>query len=194
MLLVLTTACSPVNGFTEREANLINSRPEGRPMRLFTVDSEQDLLVLRRVCDRVEPSLLGFPEYGRLMQGMLTTVTDPENTGVGIAAPQVGIPKRIIAVQRFDMDGEPLGIYLNPCITEASVGLVRSDEGCLSIPDAKGMVMRHRTVTVEYNDPEDFTLRTETVDGFTAIIFQHEIDHLDGILFTDKTITQDGED
>ncbi|MCC8019689.1 MAG: peptide deformylase [Rikenellaceae bacterium] len=194
MLLGLITACSPVNGFTEREANLINSQPEGEPMRLFTVDDEQDLLVLRRSCDPVEASLPGFPEYGRLLRGMLTTVSDPANAGVGIAAPQVGISKRIIAVQRFDIDGEPFGIYLNPRITEASVGLVRSEEGCLSIPDARGLVMRHRTVTVEYNDPGDFTLRSETVDGFTAIVFQHEIDHLNGILFTDKIMTRNGED
>ena len=106
--------------------------------------------------------------------------------GVGIAAPQVGILRRMIAVQRFDKPGEPFEFYLNPEIVESSAETAPGREGCLSIPGLAGRVVRAQRIVLRYRD-ERFAEKTETIDGFTAVIFQHETDHLDGILYTDRT-------
>ncbi|MCD7969022.1 MAG: peptide deformylase [Alistipes sp.] len=194
MFILFTGVPADTEGtFSDREAALINSAGADGMMKVFNTENPADLPVLREICREVGPEIITSPLFKQLMEGMLATVNDPENTGVGIAAPQVGVACRIIAVQRFDQQDEPFGFYLNPRIVAASSETVESPEGCLSIPDTRGYVSRHAAITIEYNDPEDFSLCQEELSGFTAIIFQHEIDHLDGILFTDKIIETDGE-
>ena len=104
----------------------------------------------------------------------------------GEDGPQVGILRRMIAVQRFDKPGEPFEFYLNPEIVESSAETAPGREGCLSIPGLAGTVVRAQRIVLRYRD-ERFAEKTETIDGFTAVIFQHETDHLDGILYTDRT-------
>lgn len=91
----------------------------------------------------------------------------------------------MIAVQRFDKPGEPFEIYLNPEIVEYSAETAPGREGCLSIPGCYGEVTRAQQIVLRYRD-EQFAERTERIGGFTAVIFQHEVDHLDGILYTDQ--------
>ena len=136
--------------------------------------------------DTVTGRMLRTDDYAVLRRRMLATVQDPQNTGVGIAAPQVGILRRMIAVQRFDKPGEPFEFYLNPEIVESSAETAPGREGCLSIPGLAGTVVRAQRIVLRYRD-ERFAEKTETIDGFTAVIFQHETDHLDGILYTDRT-------
>ena len=136
--------------------------------------------------DTVTGRMLRTDDYAVLRRRMLATVQDPQNTGVGIAAPQVGILRRMIAVQRFDKPGEPFEFYLNPEIVESSAETAPGREGCLSIPGLAGTVVRAQRIVLRYPD-ERFAEKTETIDGFTAVIFQHETDHLDGILYTDRT-------
>ena len=76
--------------------------------------------------------------------------------------------------------------YLNPEIVESSAETAPGREGCLSIPGLAGRVVRAQRIVLRYRD-ERFAEKTETIDGFTAVIFQHETDHLDGILYTDRT-------
>ena len=121
---------------------------------------------------------------------MVATVTHPSQDGVGIAGPQVGLNRRVIAVQRFDKEGEPFEVYPNVRIVWASDSLAAGPEGCLSVPDRNGDVLRSREIVIEYADmnrldEEDYMVR-ETVYGFTAVIFQHEVDHLDGVLYIDR--------
>jgi peptide deformylase len=126
---------------------------------------------------------------------MIATVTHPSQDGVGIAAPQVGINRRVVAVQRFDKEGEPFEVYPNIRIVWASESLESGPEGCLSVPDRRGEVMRSQEIVIEYADvtrldcPEHMV--RDTVKGFTAVIFQHEVDHLDGILYIDKSVSLD---
>lgn len=103
--------------------------------------------------------------------------------GVGIAAPQTGVLQRLIVVET----GNGKQAFINPCIVRKSLRKINSEEGCLSVPGVFGIVRRHRSVVVEaYNeDAEPVTIRA---NDFPAALFQHEIDHLDGILFTDKAI------
>ena len=121
---------------------------------------------------------------------MYLAVTDSLHPGVGIAAPQVGINRNVIWVQRFDKPGEPLELYLNPKITWRSKLLRKGVEGCLSIPDTMGLVLRNYTIRLTYQDIDGMH-HEEMVEGFTAVIFQHETDHLYGILFTDRLAEQE---
>lgn len=171
-------------GFSAAERETICSGGEGI-MRVLTVDDRSDSLTLRRKSAPMVEGMERADDYETLRRRMLATVQDPENTGVGIAAPQVGILRRMIAVQRFDKPGEPFEIYLNPKIVEYSAETAPGREGCLSIPDRSGEVKRAQRITLRYRD-EQFAERLERISGFTAVIFQHEIDHLDGILYTDR--------
>lgn len=171
-------------GFSAAERETIRSGGDGI-MRVLTVDDRSDSLTLRRKSAPMVEGMERADDYETLRRRMLATVQDPENTGVGIAAPQVGILRRMIAVQRFDKPGEPFEIYLNPKIVEYSAETAPGREGCLSIPDRSGEVKRAQRITLRYRD-EQFAERLERISGFTAVIFQHEIDHLDGILYTDR--------
>jgi peptide deformylase len=155
------------------------------PMRVFVVDNERDSLLLRRPSRRLTGGHMRSPWLPRLEERMLATVTDPSNSGVGIAAPQVGVLLDLIAVQRFDKQGEPFEFYINPRVTKKSRQMVSSKEGCLSVPGRSGEVLRREWIEISYLDPGTFEKRSERVEGFTAIIFQHETDHLRGRLYTD---------
>jgi len=101
--------------------------------------------------------------------------------GIGIAAPQIGVHKRVfIGV----LNNEPHA-FINPAITHTSLLKVNSEEGCLSIPGTWGIVRRHKKITVEYTDRTG-KIRKEKLHGLEGIVVQHENDHLDGVLFIDK--------
>ena len=155
-------------------------------MRVLSVYDRDDSLVLRRKSVDFSDKDLRSEVFRTLAGKMLVTVTDPSQDGVGIAAPQVGLSRRVVAVQRFDLPGEPFGIYPNARLDSLWGELVPGREGCLSVPGKAGMVPRYDHVIVSYRDPETLQTVKETVEGFTAVIFQHEIDHLEGIIYTDK--------
>ena len=104
-------------------------------------------------------------------------------SGVGLAAPQIGILKQVIVIDTGEE--EPFAL-INPEIISGT-GQVDSEEGCLSCPDQNGIVSRYETVKVEALNEEGQPVLIEA-DGFLAIVLQHEIDHLQGVLFIDKYI------
>jgi peptide deformylase len=104
--------------------------------------------------------------------------------GVGLAAPQVGVSSRVIVVDPRDEGIEPFAL-VNPGVVELGTELVRDEEGCLSIPGLKEIVERPATVKVEALDREGRPITIEA-GGLVARILQHEVDHLDGILFVDR--------
>lgn len=179
------------NGFTAQEKRTIG-KPGGGIMRLWLVDNPQDSLLLRQTAKTVMRRQAASGTMSVLQERMLATVNDPENPGVGIAAPQVGIPYRMVAVQRFDKEGQPFGFYINPEIISYSEETVNSPEGCLSVPGKNGTVKRSASIEISYMD-KDFNPVTERVEGFTAIVFQHEIDHLNGILYPDRAFEMQAE-
>lgn len=156
-------------------------------MRVLTVDSAADLRVLRTPGEDFSPAELRGRKFARLAERMIATVTDSTQNGVGIAAPQVGINKRLIVVCRLDQEGEPFVPYANPQIDSTFGDTVVGREGCLSIPGLRGNVPRAYGIVVSYASPDGLSRISETVVDYTARIFQHEIDHLDGILYTDRT-------
>ena len=142
--------------------------------------------LLRTPCtDLTEEDLLS-EVYEHLACRMIATVTDSTQDGVGLAAPQVGLNRRVVAVMRYDKPGYPFEVYPNIHIEYFSEQKQTGPEGCLSIPDIAGDVERSQQVVIRYTDPETLSEVRDTVDGYTAVIFQHEVDHLDGILFTDR--------
>ena len=119
----------------------------------------------------------------RLLDDMLETMYDAP--GIGLAAPQVGVPKRAIVMDCSPEEAARGPIRMvNPEITRRSEDTETREEGCLSIPDHKGDVTRPREITVRYLD-ENGKARELTTDGLLATCIQHEVDHLDGILFID---------
>ena len=122
-------------------------------------------------------------ELRRLLDDMLETMYAAP--GIGLAAPQVGVPRRAVVVDlaREGEERHPLRL-INPEIVWASDEEVESSEGCLSIPDFFGDVARPQKVRVRYLD-EHADAREIEADGLLATCLQHEIDHLDGVLFID---------
>ncbi len=170
------------NGFTAEEMHLIKG--EGI-MRVLKSDKPKDLSVLNMKAKALTDEMMESDAYRDLCGRMLITVTAPENDGVGIAAPQVGVSRRLVAVQRFDKEGEPFEFFANPEIVRYGAEKTPGREGCLSVPGMRGIVARSREIDVRYRTSHG-TDTLETVSGFTAVIFQHEIDHLDGILYSDR--------
>ncbi len=132
--------------------------------------------VLRR---RASPVTEITPEIQRLIDDMVETMYDA--LGIGLAATQVGVPHRILVV---DVGRGEARVYVNPEIVEQD-GQVVGEEGCLSLPGIFADVARAKRVVVEGRDREGRPIREEA-QGLMARVFQHEIDHLDGILFLDR--------
>ena len=110
--------------------------------------------------------------------------------GIGLAAVQVGVPKRLLVIdlqEPEEEEGEPLRdprVFINPEILEASETTRPYQEGCLSVPDQYAEVLRPDRVRARWQD-RDGTAREEWIDGLLAVCLQHEIDHLNGVLFID---------
>jgi peptide deformylase len=130
--------------------------------------------ILRKKCEKVE-SLT--PEMKKLIEDMIETMR--EKGGVGLAAPQVGILKRIIVVETTE---GPRG-FVNPKIVKKSREKEIMEEGCLSFPGLFLKVKRAKEAEIETLDENGKRIK---VQGFLARVLQHEIDHLDGILFIDR--------
>ena len=194
MTNMIAQSCSTApENFTQQELSLIHKADS--IMRVLTIDNPDDSVVLRAKSTDLSADALRSDDYKRLAELMLATVTHPSQDGVGIAAPQVGLNRRVVAVQRFDKEGEPFEVYPNIRITWASDSLEAGPEGCLSVPNRRGDVKRSQEIVIEYADmealksgktSEGIPMRKETIKDFTAVIFQHEADHLDGVLYIDR--------
>lgn len=167
--------------FTEAERAIITQSDSVMNVTTYPKDS----IILRAVCQDLSAQELASPLLKTLMDKMLCTVQDPSQDGVGISAPQVGITKRIIWLTRLDLEGEPWRCYLNIHIDSLFGPKIKLPEGCLSLPGLRGTVVRDSSVIVSYIDPSTLQPARDTVHGYTARIFQHECDHLEGRLYTD---------
>ena len=121
----------------------------------------------------------------KLIKDMVKAVKDER--GVGLAAPQVGVNKRLIIVF---LDNKITVPMINPDIIDHSNETEYGEEGCLSLPGKWGQVERYKQIVVQFRDAKS-EKRLLKLEGFNARIVQHEIDHLDGILFTDYLKTED---
>jgi peptide deformylase len=144
---------------------------------------------LRERAREVTDDELGSPELRQICDDLVETMRAAN--GAGLAAPQVDIPLRVFAVEVGDNPRYPykprlaLRVLVNPVVRPLGEETYESYEGCLSIPDLRGLVPRHTEVEVSYVDP-DGNERGERFGGLSAGTMQHELDHLDGILFPDR--------
>ncbi len=190
LLIVLTLfSVKSMAQFTQDEKDLINSGTTETPFRVLKVTDQQDSIFLRQKCSDIEN--INESEDLQLLIDRLKATMAAES-GVGIAAPQVGIGRNIFLFTRIDKANYPVIVAINPKIVnhpEETICFER--DGCLSIPGISGNSIRYPWVDVEYTD-ENGNLVQERLEGysresdFTGIIFQHEFDHLQGVLFIDK--------
>lgn len=145
--------------------------------------------VLRKVAAEIAPD---YPNLKELISDMFDTMYHSE--GIGLAAPQIGISIRL-----FVIDASPLQedypnlkdfkkVFINPTIVLRSGDLTLYNEGCLSLPQLREDVQRENVIVIDYLD-EDFNPQHEQFEGIAARIIQHEYDHLEGIVFTDRVST-----
>jgi peptide deformylase len=145
--------------------------------------------VLRKEAEDITPDYPGLKE---LIDNMFETMVRAD--GVGLAAPQVGLPIRLVVVTLDPIsDDYPEykdfnKVYINPYILEVMGEEVSMDEGCLSLPGIHESVKRGSKVHVKYMD-ENFVEYDEVVEGYLARVMQHEFDHLDGVMFIDHLST-----
>ena len=145
--------------------------------------------VLRLVADPVGADELATPGFQRFLDDLVETMRAAN--GAGLAATQVGVARRVFCVEVRDNPRYPykpdleLRVLVNPELRALSDETFMSYEGCLSIPDLRGLLPRALEVEVAYTDREGNRV-VEEVRGLSAGTFQHEQDHLDGILFVDR--------
>lgn len=190
-MAILSCGRQKTERFSVGELEILNGTDS--IMRVLTVEDSVDYAVLRTESRDFSAEELMSEEFARLGRRMVATVTHPSQDGVGIAGPQIGLSRRVVAVQRFDKEGEPFEVYANIKIVWKSDSVAYGPEGCLSVPDRRGDVLRSQEVVIEYADLatlrqgcDEIPMVRDTVQGFTAVIFQHEIDHLEGVLYIDR--------
>ena len=138
-------------------------------------------LILRHKSKKFKSDLINSTEYQKFFDQLGQTMFEAD--GVGLASPQVNKLIRVIAI---NINQTPY-IMINPQIIKKSWSKNIMEEGCLSIPNVYGKVKRHKKIKVKYLDRLNHTHKT-TFKNFTARVIQHEVDHLDGILFIDKLV------
>ena len=143
---------------------------------------------MRRVAKPIEVKQISGPKIQQLIQNMIETMR--EYGGVGLAAPQVHESLQIIVIEalgnvRKEEDSTPLTVLINPSLTIVSRRLIEDWEGCLSIPDLRGLVPRYQEVRVQAYDPLGNAISLHA-KGFLARVIQHEQDHLIGKIFLDR--------
>lgn len=161
--------------------------------RILRIDNEADKKILKTNC---RPLKLPDRNLKQLVADMFETMQAAN--GVGLAAPQIGLPIQICVIEippetEEREDGTEVEVapgeqyvLINPKIVKTSGEEVMREEGCLSLPGWYGQVPRHTWVTVEYQEPNGKQRRLRKADGLLGWAIQHEVDHLHGVLFTER--------
>ena len=142
--------------------------------------------VLRRKARAVERSEIKTPGFQKFLDDMIDTMR--EYNGVGLAAPQVHEGLRVFVAMLDTDDDAEASVIINPTITALDDTVVEGWEGCLSIPEIRGLVPRACKIVVKAHDRQGRVVEIEAED-FSARVIQHETDHLDGVLFLDRMKT-----
>ena len=146
--------------------------------------------LLRKVSQPVAESEIGSKEIKKLIRDLFDTMENAN--GLGLAAPQIGVLKRIIVVgfednKRYPSSGDKVEhqVLINPELKVLDGPIEGFWEGCLSVPGMRGLVERTQRISLKWYD-EHQNHHEEIISGFPAVVFQHEYDHLDGILYVDR--------
>ena len=139
--------------------------------------------VLREKCTEIK---MGDLDIKSLVNDMFETMTDAD--GIGLAAPQIGISKKLFVVDGSSLEDEEMSsfkkVFINPVLNNEDGDLWEFEEGCLSIPNIRGGVKRKSSIEITFFD-ENWNKKTEVFKGMQARVIQHEYDHIQGKLFID---------
>jgi peptide deformylase len=176
---------------TTKEKTLTNSHGIDTPFKVLQTDNIDDSLFLRKKSIDIDiKGIASNKDWQHFIQRLALTLV--KESGVGIAASQVGIGRNLFLFTRIDRPEKAVQIAINPHIVNHSDEIICfKGDGCLSVPDLSGSTKRYAWIDVEYyNEKGEFIkerLSGQSRDSdFTGVIFQHEFDHLQGILFTDR--------
>ena len=145
--------------------------------------------VLRQVAEPIDVEDIHSPETQRLVEDLIETMR--EYNGAGLAATQVHVPKQVCVIEvkdnpRYpDAEAIPLTVLINPVVTPLTAEMEEGWEGCLSVPDMRGVVPRYTTVRLEAYDREGNRIDVVAKEFFARVL-QHEIDHLRGLVYLDR--------
>lgn len=182
-------ACAGSKNFSPKERQLIYAGKETEAMRVLTITNKEDSLTLRKKSVDLK-SIKNNADLAVLLKKMELTMHAED--GIGIAAPQIGINRNIFLFVRMHEPEQKVQVAINPKIIDhAETSICFVGDGCLSIPDVSGNSKRYAWIEVEYYDETGKKIREkfsgyERPTHFTGIIFQHEFDHINGVLFIDK--------
>lgn len=177
-----------MNAPSKPSATTVDPRPSGKAdMPQLLKIARMGHPVLRLKAAPVDPAEIATPEFQEFIDSMLATMHEYE--GVGLAAPQVHVSRRVVVFHEgaglVDQAGAPVIALINPEITPIGDEEASMWEGCLSVPGLRGRVTRPAAVRVRAFDRSGRALDLELED-FDAVVAQHECDHLDGILYVDR--------
>jgi peptide deformylase len=178
---IAPTAPAPAPPFVWTDAERRAVAAE-RPDFAVVVRGCADTAVLRTRARPVPPGL----DLDAVAARMERTMRDAG--GVGIAGPQVGLSLRVATLLLDYRTDAPRALFVrNPSIVERSDETLEGYEGCLSVPDVGGLVRRNRWLRLEYETADGATVAVEA-DGYNAVLWQHELDHLDGVIYLDRLL------
>lgn len=187
------SSCGTKCIMTKEELNLIGQFDEHIPFRVLDVNVPEELKILRtKSADMCLGNDLVLKQFISRLK-----VTLKEEQGVGLAAPQVGINRNLFLFVRVDKEDGPVEVAINPRIVNHPQETICFErDGCLSIPGVSGNSIRYPWIDVEYTNEQGERIKERLegysrLDNFVGVIFQHEYDHLQGVLFTDKLCPPD---
>jgi peptide deformylase len=176
---------------TVQEQKIINESGIDIPFRVLKTDNVEDSVFLRKKGKDIDvKNIADNKDWQHFIERLKLTMEI--ESGVGIAAPQVGISRNFFLFTRIGQSGMPVNAAINPKIVNHSEEIICFEgDGCLSIPNISGTSRRYAWVDVEYYNEKGELIKerlsgTSRGSDFTGVIFQHEYDHLQGVLFIDK--------
>jgi peptide deformylase len=158
-----------------------------KQLKIYTIEDPKEEKLLREVSIDVDKNEILSDEFQKFLDNLLYTAkTSEEQVGVesgGISAPQVGVTKRVSYI--FNYDTGEFEVLINPEVKNIGNKTDIDIEGCLSVPNVEENVERYKKIKVKYIDREGNKINRRFT-GLNARVVQHEVDHLDGVLFIDK--------
>lgn len=154
-----------------------------RELKILTIKNKKSVETLRSVSEEVKKEEFGDRSFNEFLDNLLETAIKSKVPACGISSPQVGINKRVFYINNFDT--KEWELFINPIVEPVNFTKIETDEACLSIPNCEGRVSRYKRVKVRFQDRKGIWY-IKKYEDYNAVTIQHENDHLDGILFTDR--------
>jgi peptide deformylase len=160
-----------------------------KQLEIYTIANKKEEKVLRKKSSQISKSQIQSPKFKKFLEDLLYTAQHSEEQvnvpAGGISAPQVGRNIRVSYILNYTTNQWQL--LINPEVEPNGFTKISTIEGCLSVPNREGRVMRYKKVKVKYQD-KDGIWKKKKFEDYNAITIQHELDHLEGILFIDKIV------